>query len=212
MDAVQRKAGAARCRGTARARRQQANRSRATARRGNGCAGGRISAGRQRWNGFGPRGEPREPRGAGAAFARAARRISPWPRRELRLVNGMLEACRGGETFATMDLCVAELDSGEVNFEKLSACPSYLLRGGRCRRIGGERAAAGNRRGGDAAQDVGAAAAGRPAADGDRRRGGRLSAATTRPSCARWAAWRRAMGRPIRGRWPIRFCSARCSE
>ena len=22
----------------------------------------------------------------------------------------------------------------------------------------------------------------------------------------------RAMGRPIRGRWPIRFCSARCSE
>ena len=56
----------------------------------------------------------------------------------LRLVNGMLEACRGGETFATMDLCVAELDSGEVNFEKLSACPSYLLRGGRCRRIGGD--------------------------------------------------------------------------
>ena len=57
----------------------------------------------------------------------------------LRLVNGMLAACRGdGEMFATMDLCAVDLDSGEAAFEKLGACPSYLLRGGRCRRIGGD--------------------------------------------------------------------------
>ena len=56
----------------------------------------------------------------------------------LGTVNGMLMACQGGEMYATMDLCVADLDSGEISFEKLGACPSYLLRAGRCRRLGGD--------------------------------------------------------------------------
>lgn len=56
----------------------------------------------------------------------------------LRTVNGLLVACRGDEMFSTLDLCVLNLDSGEAAFEKFSACPSYLLRGGKCRRIGGD--------------------------------------------------------------------------
>ena len=108
---------------------------------GDGSAWERLSAGKYLLavsDGMGSGREAnRESRAALELLLRALR--AGYSRRDaLRLVNGMLEACRGGETFATMDLCVAELDSGEVNFEKLSACPSYLLRGGRCRRIGGD--------------------------------------------------------------------------
>ncbi len=56
----------------------------------------------------------------------------------LRTVNGLLVACRGDEMFATMDLCVIDLDSGEAALEKLGACPSFLLRAGKCKRIGGD--------------------------------------------------------------------------
>lgn len=56
----------------------------------------------------------------------------------LRTVNGLLMACRGDEMYATMDLCVIDLDSGEAAFEKLGACPSFILRAGKCRRIGGD--------------------------------------------------------------------------
>ncbi|MCL1963580.1 MAG: SpoIIE family protein phosphatase [Firmicutes bacterium] len=56
----------------------------------------------------------------------------------LRTVNGLLVACRGDEMFATMDLCVVDLDSGEAALEKLGACPSFLLRAGKCKRIGGD--------------------------------------------------------------------------
>ncbi len=56
----------------------------------------------------------------------------------LRLVNGLLVACRGDEMYATMDMCVVDLDSGEAALEKLGACPSFLLRAGKCKRIGGD--------------------------------------------------------------------------
>lgn len=56
----------------------------------------------------------------------------------LRTVNGLLVACRGDEMFATVDLCVVDLDSGEAALDKLGACPSFLLRAGKCKRIGGD--------------------------------------------------------------------------
>ncbi len=56
----------------------------------------------------------------------------------LRTVNGLLVACRGDEMFATMDLCIVDLDSGEATLDKLGACPSFLLRGGKCKRIGSD--------------------------------------------------------------------------
>lgn len=56
----------------------------------------------------------------------------------LRTVNGLLVACRGDEMFATMDLCVVDLDSGEAALDKLGACPSFLLRAGKCKRVGSD--------------------------------------------------------------------------
>ncbi|MDR0898345.1 MAG: SpoIIE family protein phosphatase [Oscillospiraceae bacterium] len=56
----------------------------------------------------------------------------------LRAVNALLLACRGEETYATLDLCLLDLNSGEAVLDKQSACPSYLLSGGRCQRIGGD--------------------------------------------------------------------------
>ena len=56
----------------------------------------------------------------------------------LRTINGLLVACRGDEMYATLDLCVINLDSGEAALEKFGACPSFLLRGGKCKRIGGD--------------------------------------------------------------------------
>lgn len=56
----------------------------------------------------------------------------------LRTVNGLLVACRGDEMFATMDLCVLDLDTGEAAIDKMGACPSFLIRGGKCKRIGSD--------------------------------------------------------------------------
>lgn len=56
----------------------------------------------------------------------------------IRTVNGLLVACRGDEMFATMDLCVIDLDSGEAALDKLGACPSFIIRGGKCKRIGSD--------------------------------------------------------------------------
>ncbi len=56
----------------------------------------------------------------------------------LRTVNGLLVACRGDEMFATLDLCIMDLNSGEATLDKLGACPSFLLRAGKCKRIGGD--------------------------------------------------------------------------
>lgn len=56
----------------------------------------------------------------------------------LRTVNGLLVACRGDEMFATLDLCVMDMDTGEAALDKLGACPSFLLRAGKCKRIDGD--------------------------------------------------------------------------
>lgn len=109
---------------------------------GDGAAWERLSAGQYLLalsDGMGSGGEAgRESRAALELLVRALR--AGYSRHDaLRWVNGMLTACRGeGEMFATMDLCTVDLDSGEAAFEKLGACTSYLLRGGRCRRVGGD--------------------------------------------------------------------------
>lgn len=56
----------------------------------------------------------------------------------LMAVNGLLLSCAGEDMFATMDLCLLDLHSGEVAFEKLGACTSYVVRGDTCRAIAGE--------------------------------------------------------------------------
>jgi stage II sporulation protein E len=43
-------------------------------------------------------------------------------------VNGMMLSATGGDQFATVDLCVVDLWTGEVQIEKLGACTSYLKR------------------------------------------------------------------------------------
>lgn len=50
-------------------------------------------------------------------------------------VNGILLSCAGTEMFATMDLCLIDLHTGEAAFEKLGACTSYVIRGGELRPI-----------------------------------------------------------------------------
>lgn len=46
--------------------------------------------------------------------------------------------CTGREMYATMDLCVCDLHSGETAFEKLGACASYIVRSGEVRAIGAD--------------------------------------------------------------------------
>lgn len=53
----------------------------------------------------------------------------------LLAVNGILLSCAGAEMFATMDLCLIDLHTGEAAFEKLGACTSYVIRGGECKAI-----------------------------------------------------------------------------
>lgn len=53
----------------------------------------------------------------------------------LLAVNGILLSCAGAEMFATMDLCLIDLHTGEAAFEKLGACTSYVVRSGECRTI-----------------------------------------------------------------------------
>ncbi|MCL2544563.1 MAG: SpoIIE family protein phosphatase [Clostridia bacterium] len=53
-------------------------------------------------------------------------------------VNELLLSCGGEDMFATMDLCLLDLHTGEAAFEKLGACTSYVVRGQSCRPIAGE--------------------------------------------------------------------------
>ncbi|MEG0767058.1 MAG: SpoIIE family protein phosphatase, partial [Clostridia bacterium] len=65
--------------------------------------------------------------------------VAGYGRRDaLETVNGLMLACQGEETYATMDLCLLDLETGEAVFDKLGACASYLLRQGKCRKLGGE--------------------------------------------------------------------------
>lgn len=56
----------------------------------------------------------------------------------LDVVNALMLMCTGREMFATMDLCVIDLHSGEAAFEKLGACASYIVRSGEVRAIGAD--------------------------------------------------------------------------
>ena len=56
----------------------------------------------------------------------------------LDVVNQLMLMCTGREMYATMDLCVIDLHSGEAAFEKLGACASYVVRDGEVRSIGAD--------------------------------------------------------------------------
>jgi|GEM_PF-873134 len=55
----------------------------------------------------------------------------------LECVNALLQTRGRGELFATVDLCVIDLNSGEACAIKLGACPSLLIRSGRTVDIAG---------------------------------------------------------------------------
>lgn len=54
------------------------------------------------------------------------------------VVNALMFMCTGRDMYATMDLCVCDLHSGEAAFEKLGACASYVVRNGEIRSIGAD--------------------------------------------------------------------------
>lgn len=56
----------------------------------------------------------------------------------LDVVNALMLMCTGREMYATMDLCMIDLHTGEAAFEKLGACPSYVVRSGEVRAIGAD--------------------------------------------------------------------------
>lgn len=56
----------------------------------------------------------------------------------LDVVNDLMLLCTGREMYATMDLCVVDLHTGETAFEKLGACASYVVRGGEVRAVGAQ--------------------------------------------------------------------------
>ncbi|MDR1569159.1 MAG: SpoIIE family protein phosphatase [Oscillospiraceae bacterium] len=65
----------------------------------------------------------------------------------LGVVNDLMRSCHGAERYATVDLCVLDLKSGEAAFEKMGACASFLIRqemaaelkegGLKCRKLSG---------------------------------------------------------------------------
>ena len=56
----------------------------------------------------------------------------------LSVVNALMLMCTGREMYATMDLCLVDLHSGEAAFEKLGACASYVVREGEVRAMGAQ--------------------------------------------------------------------------
>jgi len=56
----------------------------------------------------------------------------------LSVVNALMLMCTGREMYATMDLCVCDLHTGEAAFDKLGACASYIVREGEVRAIGAD--------------------------------------------------------------------------
>ncbi len=76
------------------------------------------------------------------------------PEAALKTLNAAM-ALRGAETgsFTTMDLCACNTATGETDFYKFGAAPSYLKRGGTVRRITGASLPVGLR-GGPAAPDI----------------------------------------------------------
>ena len=56
----------------------------------------------------------------------------------LDVVNALMLMCTGREMYATLDLCMIDLHTGEAAFDKLGACPSYVVRDGEVRTIGAD--------------------------------------------------------------------------
>ena len=56
----------------------------------------------------------------------------------LDVVNALMLMCTGREMYATMDLCLVDLHTGETAFEKLGACVSYVVRDKEVRTIGAD--------------------------------------------------------------------------
>lgn len=54
------------------------------------------------------------------------------------VINALMLMCTGQELYATMDLCEIDLHTGEAAFEKLGACPSYVVRSGEVRTLGAD--------------------------------------------------------------------------
>lgn len=52
-------------------------------------------------------------------------------------VNGMMLSATGGDRFATVDICLTDLWTGETQMEKLGACTSFLVRGDHVKAIAG---------------------------------------------------------------------------
>lgn len=57
----------------------------------------------------------------------------------LETVNDLMLARTDADMFATVDLCVLDLRTGEAEFSKLAACQSLILRAGRLIRVAGGR-------------------------------------------------------------------------
>ena len=56
----------------------------------------------------------------------------------LSVVNALMLMCTGREMYATMDLCLIDLHTGEAAFDKLGACPAYVVRDGEVRTVGAD--------------------------------------------------------------------------
>ena len=56
----------------------------------------------------------------------------------MRVVNGAMLSATGGETFATLDLGVVDLWTGETRISKLGACSSFVVQGQKITRLTGE--------------------------------------------------------------------------
>ncbi|MDR1262192.1 MAG: SpoIIE family protein phosphatase [Oscillospiraceae bacterium] len=55
----------------------------------------------------------------------------------LSMVNDLVRTTHSQERYATLDLCVLDLKTGDAAFEKMGACASFLIRQDRCRKLSG---------------------------------------------------------------------------
>ena len=56
----------------------------------------------------------------------------------MRVVNGAMLTATGGETFATLDMGIVDLWTGETRICKLGACSSFIIQGQKISRLSGE--------------------------------------------------------------------------
>ena len=56
----------------------------------------------------------------------------------MKVVNGAMLSATGGESFATLDMGIVDLWTGETEMNKLGACSSYVIQGNKIHRLTGE--------------------------------------------------------------------------